>query len=453
MRACSTVSRPCSGPAASRPIARAPRRARSSRPGTRWPSCTRTPATWRRRWRGGAMRTSRWRRFPKRAPMMTETLGIALLHKSEMDNGVYRAPGDMCLFPPRASAPYRDDRRQRAGARRFLTAYLARQARRPRGQVAAEPGLHDARAYPAGVPQKYLIPPSAFASAGHIGRFVDVAAAAGLKIFSMAGGVIVDDFEATGLLDVVTSSMDVCEPLHILPQQRRRHLHRADQAGRPVGSAGRPQHDSDRLQQRRLHGHPGAARRLGVPDAQVAAAEQLRRHVHRRHARERAWRPGDEHADGGVGRHRQRRPARSVRRQRERARTSCSATRATARSRTSRAPRASTATIHQGRGRRRLRQRRLPGLLSSRTSSGDNLLYHNNRNRTFTEVGEAGRRAAPASFAAWFFDYDNDGWPDIFVASYYFSLDETMRTYLGLPAMRARRQSCTGTWATERSAT
>jgi len=37
------------------------------------------------------------------------------------------------------------------------------------------------------------------------------------------------------------------------------------------------------------------------------------------------------------------------------------------------------------------------------------------------------------SFAALFFDYDNDGWPDIFINSYYFSLEETMRSYLGVP--------------------
>src|SRR6266853_2585723 len=36
---------------------------------------------------------------PDARAMMTETLGIALLHKSEMDNGIYRTPGDMCLFP------------------------------------------------------------------------------------------------------------------------------------------------------------------------------------------------------------------------------------------------------------------------------------------------------------------------------------------------------------------
>ena len=37
------------------------------------------------------------------------------------------------------------------------------------------------------------------------------------------------------------------------------------------------------------------------------------------------------------------------------------------------------------------------------------------------------------SFAAWFFDYDNDGWPDLFVASYFVSVEETVQTYLGLP--------------------
>ncbi len=31
----------------------------------------------------------------------------------------------------------------------------------------------------------------------------------------MAGGVVVDDFRGNGLLDVVTSSMDACEPLHV----------------------------------------------------------------------------------------------------------------------------------------------------------------------------------------------------------------------------------------------
>jgi hypothetical protein len=37
------------------------------------------------------------------------------------------------------------------------------------------------------------------------------------------------------------------------------------------------------------------------------------------------------------------------------------------------------------------------------------------------------------SFATWFFDYDNDGWPDLFVTSYFNSMDESIRSYQKLP--------------------
>ena len=64
-----------------------------------------------------------------------------------------------------------------------------------------------------------------------------------------------------------------------------------------------------------------------------------------------------------------------------------------------------------------------------------NFLYHNERNLTFTEVArQAGVRDALGNcFATWFFDYDNDGWLDLFVCNYYPSVDENLRTYLNLP--------------------
>ena len=34
--------------------------------------------------------------------------------------------------------------------------------------------------------------------------------------------------------------------------------------------------------------------------------------------------------------------------------------------------------------------------------------------------------------ATWFFDYDNDGWLDLFATSYFTSVDESVRAYLGL---------------------
>src|SRR5262249_59062238 len=66
--------------------------------------------------------------------------------------------------------------------------------------------------------------------------------------------------------------------------------------------------------------------------------------------------------------------------------------------------------------------------------NGEKFLYHNNHDRTFTEVaGQAGVRKPWQSFPAWFFDYDNDGWPDIFIPSYYVSVDESVRSYIGAP--------------------
>ena len=69
-------------------------------------------------------------------------------------------------------------------------------------------------AYPAGVPKDALIPLAPFESSEDVGRFKDVATQAGLKLFSMAGGITVDDFDGHGLFDVVTSSMDQCAPMH-----------------------------------------------------------------------------------------------------------------------------------------------------------------------------------------------------------------------------------------------
>jgi hypothetical protein len=66
--------------------------------------------------------------------------------------------------------------------------------------------------------------------------------------------------------------------------------------------------------------------------------------------------------------------------------------------------------------------------------NGQNFLYHNNRDRTFTEVGrKLGVERPIFSFPAWFFDYNNDGWPDIFVSSYYASVDQAARSYLKQP--------------------
>ena len=67
-------------------------------------------------------------------------------------------------------------------------------------------------------------------------------------------------------------------------------------------------------------------------------------------------------------------------------------------------------------------------------NNGVNFLYHNNGNNTFTEVArQAGVQGPVFSFSTWFFDYDNDGWPDLFVTGYMNSVHEALKTYVKQP--------------------
>ncbi len=69
------------------------------------------------------------------------------------------------------------------------------------------------------------------------------------------------------------------------------------------------------------------------------------------------------------------------------------------------------------------------------SNGGDeNFLYHNNRDGTFTDVAGKLHVGKPLmSFAVWFFDYNNDGWLDLFVTSFLQSVTEVARSYLKLP--------------------
>ncbi len=154
--------------------------------------------------------------LPDAEPMMEETLGVAHFHKSEMENGEYKTPGDRCIFPPQPGVPYHkfEKKEDSEKAIQYFLQYLARKPDDLEVKWLLNLSYMTLGQYPQGVPKKYLLAPSVFESKENIGRFVDVAPAAGLKVFSEGGGLIVDDFENNGLLDVVTSGVNLCEPMH-----------------------------------------------------------------------------------------------------------------------------------------------------------------------------------------------------------------------------------------------
>jgi hypothetical protein len=64
-------------------------------------------------------------------------------------------------------------------------------------------------------------------------------------------------------------------------------------------------------------------------------------------------------------------------------------------------------------------------------------LFHNNRDGTFTDVTAAmGITGPERGFSCWAFDYDNDGWLDIFATCYQRTLDDVVRDMIGLPIQK-----------------
>jgi len=64
--------------------------------------------------------------------------------------------------------------------------------------------------------------------------------------------------------------------------------------------------------------------------------------------------------------------------------------------------------------------------------TGKARLYHNNRNGTFTNVNSTMGIDGPSTgFPCWAWDYDNDGWLDIFATSYDLTLKDVVRGVLG----------------------
>jgi len=369
-------------------------------------------------------------------PNLAETLGALYLHKSEMENEAYTGSGTMDLFPP-ADARGAQDHFAKEDDSRQAIAYFTKYAEsKPddfEGKWLLNLAYRTVGEYPAGVPQKYVIPESAFESKEDPGRFIDVAKAAGLNVFSEAGGALVEDFENNGRLDVVTSSMDVCEPMHYFHNNgdgtftdRSVQAGLADQLGGLNLVAGDYNNDGcmDILVLR--GGWEFPVRRSLLRNncdgtfTDVTDAAGLSGTVTRSQTAAWADVDNDGYLDLFVGNENV--PSQLFRNKGDGTFEEIS-------------HKAGVDQIAYTKGVTAADYDN-DGYMDFYVSNigSANFLYHNNHDGTFTDVAkQAGVQTPYYSFATWFFDYDNDGWPDLFVTSYFNSLDESARSALGMP--------------------
>jgi hypothetical protein len=363
---------------------------------------------------------------------LDQALAVASVHKAEMENGLYAEPGDRCLLAtaPGPPLPKADDFTR--GERRLLS-LLDRHPDDLEARWLLNAAHMATGGYPARVPARHLIPPAAFASAEDIGRFRDVASASGVRSFSMAGGVIVDDFDGDGQLDIVTSNADACAPLQFFRREGTgMFVDRTAEAGLSgqLGGLNINQADFDNngcLDVLVMRGGWDLPQRRSLlrnncngTFTDVTAAAGLLTPV--TSSQTAAWADIDNDGwiDLFVGN--EDAPAQLFLNRRDGTFVDIAGPAGVGRS-------AFTKGVAAG----DIDNDGFPDLYVSNFRGG-NVLYRNNGNRSFTEIGAtAGVTGPDRGFPAWFFDYDNDGWDDLFTSGFFLSIDEMARSALGLP--------------------
>lgn len=371
--------------------------------------------------------------IPDAVPYCLESLGALYLHSSEMENGVYTDSGDADLFPPLHPGRSFKKTAESEQAIAYLEKYLALKPEDMQARWLLNLAYDTLGKYPEGVPAGQLISPAAFASGEKVGLFKDVAPAAGLNAFLAAGGVLVDDFDNDGLLDVMLSSFDVCEPIHFFHNNgdgtfsdRSKQAGLSDQLG-GLNMVEADYNNDGCMDVLVLRGGWEFPMRKSLlrnncdgTFTDVTDASGLGKTVTATQTAVFADIDNDGLLDLFIGN--EHAPAQLFRNRGDGTFEDISHQAGIDKSATSKGV---TAADYDE-----------DGYVDFYVSNygSPNFLYRNNHDGTFSEIAaQAGVLGPYFSFSTWFFDYDNDGWPDLFVSGYFNSTDESVRSYLKMP--------------------
>ncbi len=167
-----------------------------------------------------ALRLAATEPLPKEAQLvLLQDLALANLRLGEVSNCVAHHRPGMCILPISDQGRHVDPRGS-TEAMRAYSAVLAGTPNDPTAKWLLNIAAMTLGKYPAEVPLEHRVPPSAMVSKVELGRFRDVAHAAGLMIHDTAGGAVVDDLDGDGLLDVVTTAVEPCTPMRFFRLRR-----------------------------------------------------------------------------------------------------------------------------------------------------------------------------------------------------------------------------------------
>ncbi len=150
-------------------------------------------------------------------------LGVAYIRRAETENCCQRHTPESCILPLQESAIHTQKQSSRT-AIQYFTEVLRNTVNRTPLHLEAKWLLNIAYMtvgdYPSGVPRPHLIPQKAFESKEKIPRFENIAPYLGLDTFDMSGGAVADDFDEDGYLDLMVSSWDPAGQIRFFKNNR-----------------------------------------------------------------------------------------------------------------------------------------------------------------------------------------------------------------------------------------
>ena len=385
---------------------------------------------------------------PGNLSQLQHLAALAHLRAGEQENCLSNHTTDSCLVPIRGTGVHKLESGSR-GAIRELTALLDRAP----DDLAARWLLNIAHMtlgeYPDKVPAKWRIDPKTFSSEFSIPRFRDVAGPAGVDVDDLAGGSIADDFDGDGFVDIMCSAMNWNSQLRFFRSNGDGTFTERTVAAGLTGEVGglnimQTDYNNDGWPdvlvlrggwQGALGRQPLSLIKNNGDGTFVDVTEQaglLRFHP----TQTAAWLDfnGDGWLDLFVGNESTREesgPCELFRNNKDGTFTECAAA----------AGLAITGFV-KGVACGDFNNDGRPDLYLSRLGE-PNLLFRNDgpsepktsSGWRFTDVTAAAKVAEPIhSFPTWFFDYDNDGWLDLFVSGYFLNdVGVVVADVLGLP--------------------
>lgn len=143
---------------------------------------------------------------------LDDYLAISYFRHGEIQNCVHDHSSASCIIPIAPSAIHHQTSGSK-GAVRSYSQILENEPFNTEARWMLNLSYMTLGEYPEGVPPRWLIPDTVFKSDYPLKRFSDIASSSGVAVNNLAGGSILEDFNKDGYLDIVCSSWFPDHPL------------------------------------------------------------------------------------------------------------------------------------------------------------------------------------------------------------------------------------------------